>query len=158
MFTSLGFQLANTTNTYSIILLWSLGALMALCGALSYSELGTRLKRSVGEYHFLSELYHPFVGYLSGWVSLTVDFAAPIALAAIALGKYTACYLPVGESMIAVSIVLIATIVHLFSIRQSSKFQDIATLFKVILIVGFVILGFSISKSPNALDFSNSWA
>ncbi|WP_298545764.1 amino acid permease [uncultured Aquimarina sp.] len=157
VFTSLGFQLVNTTNTYSIILLWSLGAIMALCGALSYSELGTLLKRSGGEYHFLSELYHPFVGYLSGWVSLTVGFAAPIALAAIALGKYTSVYIPISESVIAVSVVIIVTIVHLFSIKQSSKFQDIATFFKVALIVGFIIIGLSISETPNALDFSNSW-
>lgn len=157
VFTSLGFQLANTNNTYSIILLWSLGAIMALSGALSYSELGTNLKRSGGEYHFLSKLYHPFVGYLSGWVSLTVGFAAPIALASIALGKYMTIYLPIGESTIAVSIVIIVTIAHLSSIRQSRKFQNIATLFKMVLIVVFIIFGLSISKSPNALDFSSSW-
>ena len=82
IFTSLGFQLVDTINTWSIIILWSLGALMALCGALSYAELGTYWVRSGGEYHFLSKAFHPLLGYLSGWVSLTIGFSAPIALSA----------------------------------------------------------------------------
>ena len=95
VFTSLGFQLADTSNTMSILLLWIVGGLIAMAGAFSYAELGAYFKRSGGEYHYLSELYHPLVGYLSGWVSLTVGFAAPIALAAMAMSAYLAESLPI---------------------------------------------------------------
>src|SRR5690606_10620303 len=88
VFTSLGLQLESLTNTWTILSLWLIGGLIALFGAFSYAELGTRFPRSGGEYHFLSRLYHPFVGYLSGWVSLTVGFAASVALSAMAMGAY----------------------------------------------------------------------
>jgi APA family basic amino acid/polyamine antiporter len=65
VFTSLGFQLASVQNTWSIIILWSLGGIMAVFGAFSYAELGTKLPRSGGEYHFISRSIHPFPGYLS---------------------------------------------------------------------------------------------
>ena len=57
--------------------LWAIGGVCALCGALSYAELGAALPRSGGEYHFLREVYHPAVGFVAGWVSATVGFATP---------------------------------------------------------------------------------
>ena len=142
IFTSLGFQLVSTTNTWSIILLWVLGAIMALCGALSYAELGTHFNRSGGEYHFLSKTYHPLIGYLSGWVSLTVGFAAPVALAAMALGEYTGIYLGISPTMIALFVSVVVTVFHSFSLNTSSKVQNITTGIKILLIVGFIVSGF----------------
>ena len=80
VFTSLGFQLVSTTNATSIALIWLIGGVTALCGAIVYSELGAVMPRSGGEYHFLSRIYHPSLGFLAGWVSLVVGFAAPVAL------------------------------------------------------------------------------
>ena len=71
-----------------------LGGVIALCGALSYAELAAALPRSGGEYNFLSQIYHPALGFMAGFVSVAVGFSAPIALAAIALGKYLAAALP----------------------------------------------------------------
>ena len=65
VFTSLGFQVEIVQNRYAILFLWALGGLNALLGAFAYAELGTHLRRSGGEYHYLSTLYHPFLGYLS---------------------------------------------------------------------------------------------
>ncbi len=66
VFTTLGFQLEYTQSAWSILSLWVLGGLVAFTGALTYAEIATRLPRSGGEYHFLSCIYHPFLGYLSG--------------------------------------------------------------------------------------------
>lgn len=158
VFTSLGFQLADTQNSISILLLWVLGGVIALAGAFSYAELGAFFKRSGGEYHFLTELYHPLVGYLSGWVSLTVGFAAPIALAAMAMSAYLAESIPVSTTWMATCVILFVSIVHSVNIRRSSRFQVFTTALKVILIFGFVILGFVLAPAvPNALDWSSSW-
>ena len=79
VFTSLGFQLLGIQSPFVLMMLWFVGGLTALCGALTYAELGANLPRSGGEYNFLSRLYHPCAGFISGWVSATVGFAAPRA-------------------------------------------------------------------------------
>jgi APA family basic amino acid/polyamine antiporter len=157
VFTSLGFQLASTQNTWTILLLWSIGGVVALAGAFSYAELGAYFKRSGGEYHYLSELYHPVIGYLSGWVSLTVGFSAPVALAAMAMGAYLEQMTGIPPKATAMSMVLLATIAHSFSIRQSSLFQNVLTLLKLLLIIGFVIIGIAVSTEYQALDWSGEW-
>jgi APA family basic amino acid/polyamine antiporter len=94
VFTSLGFQVKDIPSGFSILLLWSVGGIVALCGVFSYSELGAMFPRSSGEYNFLSRAFHPAFGFLAGWVSATVGFAAPVALAAMAFGEYGKSVLP----------------------------------------------------------------
>ena len=84
VFTSLGFQLAEIPSRPAIMLLWLLGGVLSLCGALCYAELSAALPRSGGEYHFLGRIYHPALGFMAGLVSVVVGFAAPCALAAMA--------------------------------------------------------------------------
>ena len=88
VFTSLGFQVGDITSGFALLLLWIVGGAVALCGALCYAELATMLPRSSGEYNFLRRIYHPAFGFVAGWLSATVGFAAPIALAAMAFGVY----------------------------------------------------------------------
>lgn len=157
IFTSLGFQLVNTENTWSILILWSLGALMALCGALSYAELGTYWMRSGGEYHFLSKAYHPILGYLSGWVSLTIGFSAPVALSAMALGEYVAPYLNISGMGLAVFTILTISFIHSISIKRSSMLQNLSTSLKVLLILLFVYIGLTQTPKASALLWDHSW-
>src|SRR6476620_5167537 len=94
VFTSLGFQVQNIPSGFSILLLWTIGGIVALCGVFSYGELGAMFPRSSGEYNFLGRAYHPAFGFIAGWVSATVGFAAPVALAAMAFGEYGRSILP----------------------------------------------------------------
>lgn len=157
IFTSLGFQLVDTTNTWSIIILWSLGALMAICGALSYAELGTYWQRSGGEYHFLSKAFHPALGYLSGWVSLTIGFSAPIALSGMALGKYVAPYIEVSGMVLAIATILIISFLHSLSIKRSSTLQNTTTLLKIVLILLFIYFGATKAPVASAYLWDQSW-
>ena len=70
IFTSLGFQLLDIRSPFVLTMLWLVGGVTALCGALSYAELASRLPRSGGEYNFLSRTYHPLAGFPSPLVSL----------------------------------------------------------------------------------------
>lgn len=157
IFTSLGFQLVATTNTWSITILWIGGALMALCGALSYAELGTYWNRSGGEYHFLSKAFHPILGYLSGWVSLTIGFSAPIALSAMALGKYIAPYSSVSSITLAIAAILIISFFHSLSIQRSSILQNTTTLLKLFLIILLIYFGVTKTSSGSAYLWDQSW-
>ncbi|AEE51988.1 APC family permease [Haliscomenobacter hydrossis] len=141
VFTSLGFQVDIVQNRYAILLLWALGGLNALLGAFAYAELGTHLRRSGGEYHYLSTLYHPFLGYLSGWISVTVGFGASVALTAMAMGFYMTPFLHQNPTFIAFISIVVLSLVHSFSIRQSSLVQNGLTILKVALIVLLIVAG-----------------
>jgi basic amino acid/polyamine antiporter, APA family len=160
VFTSLGFQVVDIKSGFPIELLWALGGVAALCGALTYGELGTALPRSGGEYHLLSKIVHPVVGFLSGWVSATVGFAAPTALAAIAFAKYAAAVFPFIDVVgAAAAIVVFFTALHSVSIAWGSRFTSVLTVFKVILLLVFIGAAFRLPAAqpltalPRAGDF-----
>jgi basic amino acid/polyamine antiporter, APA family len=151
VFTSLGYQIINIKSSFVLLTLWLVGGLAALCGALTYAELASRLPRSGGEYNFLSRLYHPSVGFVSGWVSLTVGFAAPTALAAMTFAAYLDSALVnvvnINRMIAALLLVLVVTFVHGRNHKASGGLQDWFTMIKVALIIGFVILvGVNVSE------------
>jgi APA family basic amino acid/polyamine antiporter len=159
VFTSLGFQVGDLPSGFSLVLLWLVGGIMALCGALSYAELAAAFPRSGGEYNFLSRIYHQAIGFMAGWVSATVGFAAPVALAAMAFGQYLTGVIPGTPPLpMALAVVWLVTIVQLMGIQQASAFQNVSTLLKVALILLFIVAGFAfgerqpISFAPSAAD------
>src|SRR6201999_9202 len=154
VFTSLGFQVKDIPSGFAILLLWTVGGVVALCGVFSYSELGAMFPRSSGEYNFLARAYHPAFGFLAGFVSATVGFAAPVALAAMAFGEYGKSVLP-GTSPVALAIgmVWIVSLVQLTGVKHSSTFQLISTVLKVVLIVAFLAAGFFIG-TPQPVSFA----
>src|SRR5688500_3106836 len=165
VFTSLAYQAADIPSGFAIIILWVIGGIAALTGALCYAEIGALFPRSGGEYHYLSKIYHPSLGFMSGWISATVGFAAPVALAAIALGNYTGFvvlrYVPeewtefmmkltdlplprlnlLFSKYVAAFIILIVSLVHSLSIRGGSRFQNVFTTLKLVMIVVIIISG-----------------
>ncbi|MBR9998344.1 MAG: amino acid permease, partial [Cyclobacteriaceae bacterium] len=147
VFTSLGFQVAEIRSVFALLMLWLIGGLIALSGALSYGELAAALPRSGGEYHFLSKIYHPVLGFLAGWVSILVGFAAPTALAAMAMGSYAQSFVPFAyPGLFAISVVVILSLIHSFQIRFGGKFQRVVTFLKIGLIVFFIASGFFINE------------
>lgn len=153
VFTSLGFQAVELKSGFALLMLWVVGGLVALCGALSYGELAAALPRSGGEYHYLSRIYHPALGFLSGWVSATVGFAAPVALAAMALGRYAQSVWPALEPrVLSVGVVLALTAVHGLSRQTGSRLQVAVTAIKVLVLVVFIGAGFIIA-SPQPVSF-----
>src|SRR5512136_1246678 len=88
IFTTSGLLMKDLHSAAVMLALWVVGGLIALCGALSYGELGAAIPRAGGEYAFLSRLFHPALGFLAGWVSFFVGFSAPIAASAIGFSEY----------------------------------------------------------------------
>jgi len=148
VFTSLGFQVASITSGFALIMLWIVGGATAICGALCYAELATMLPRSSGEYNFLRRIYHPAFGFVAGFLSATVGFAAPCALAAMAFGFYFKAVVP-GAPPLLLGLVAtwIVALVHLGGVRFGSAFHNAWTAFKLALIVAFIGLGFAVGDS-----------
>lgn len=156
-FTSLGFQLSELKSPSTIIVLWILGGLIALCGAFSYAEIGSQISKSGGEYIFLSEIFHPFLGYLSGWISITVGFAAPIALSAIAVIEYFP-YIDFSLKWSSIFLVALITFIHSINLNTSANFQNISTLLKVVLILILITIGFVLPAKPGAIVSNDNLA
>ena len=143
VFTSLGFQLVEIQSIFPLLMLWLIGGIVALCGALTYSELGSALPRSGGEYHLLHRIIHPSIGFAAGIVSATVGFTAPAVLAAMALGSYLKAVFPSLDQTIVASIVIVFFhAIHMKSIRWGTSFQGGSTAIKVGLLFVFIFFGF----------------
>ncbi len=142
VFTSLGFQVGDLPSGFVLLLLWGVGGLCAFCGALAYGELAAALPRSGGEYHFLSRTLHPAVGFMAGWLSATAGFAAPIALAAMAFGRYFNSVFPqVPATVLSLAAVIAVALIHASGLRAAERFQNAATWLKVALILFFIGAG-----------------
>jgi APA family basic amino acid/polyamine antiporter len=178
VFMSLGWQIIAfsrpdgtsllTGSVFPIIMLWIVGGVLALCGALCYAELATALPRSGGEYNFLSRIYHPMVGFCTGLCSASIGFAAPIAASALVFGDYFRRAFPTWAHLlpnntvhlIAFVLVTVVTLCHLRSLRFTGGFQATVTGLTVLLILAFVVFGFStgpqqsVTFLPHAADWN----
>jgi APA family basic amino acid/polyamine antiporter len=169
IFTTSGLLMAGLNNPLLMIGLWVAGGFIALCGALSYGELGASMPGAGGEYLFLSRIFHPIYGFLSGWVSFVVGFSAPIAASAMGFSEYLCRALPglalwtdsagiMNEvwtrKFISVSVIVLFTIIHYRGIKSGAKVQNILTILKVLLIVVLLVAGFSSSEGSFA-NFSS---
>lgn len=158
VFTSVGFQLSSIQNTWSILLLWLIGGLLSLFGAFAYAELGTHFKDSGGDYIYLSRVFHPLMGYLSAWAGLTVGFSAPVALAGMAFTKYLAPFGLQNNMWLAIAVILLIGLMHSFTIKHSSLFQNYSTTIKVLFILILIGIGLILNAHTNgALNFNNAW-
>jgi len=158
VFTSLGFQLLDIRSGFVLLALWAVGGIAAVCGAMTYAELGAAMPRSGGEYNFLTRIYHPAVGFVSGWVSATVGFAGPTALAAMTFAAYGTSVFQVGESPwlekgLAAALVIALTLVHASNRRNSGGLQVVFTILKVGIIVVFCTAAFFAVDTPQPATF-----
>jgi basic amino acid/polyamine antiporter, APA family len=148
VFTSLGFQVIDITSGFALLLLWVIGGIVAICGALSYAELAAMLPRSSGEYNFLRRIYHPAFGFVAGWLAATVGFAAPVALAAMAFGVYFKSIVPGAPSLLlGFCVTWLAAAVHLGGVRFGSAYHNVWTTLKLLLILGLIVAGFTLGDS-----------
>ena len=159
VFTTLGLQVQQTTDGFVLLAMWAIGGLIALAGALTYGELSAAIGGSGGEYRFLGRIYHPTLGAVAGWVSIVAGFAAPVALAAMALGRYAGPLLGVKSTTLGVVAILGATGLHLLTPAIGGRVQVVVTALKVLLIVAFIGVGI-IHGSASGISFaptSQSW-
>src|SRR5262245_48374257 len=163
IFTTTGFLAADLAQPQLVIGIWIVGAILALAGALCYSELGTNFPRSGGEYVYLSEAWGPAWGFIDGWISFFAGFSAPIAAAALAFCAYVAQFFPSlspdsasvvvplgfaqlrlgGAQLTACGLVATFTAINLTNISRVEKLQIVLTVTKLLVIATFLFVGLS---------------
>ena len=171
IFTTTGFLAGDLGDVSTVLAIWVVGAMCALAGAFCYSELGINFPSSGGEYVYLTEAFGPAAGFMVGWISFVAGFSGPIALAALAFAEYVGYFFPsikqasaqtafvgltVGPpQIIACAVVILFTVLNLFGIDKISKIQNVLTAVKLIVITGFVVLGF-VAGNGNWANFSQA--
>lgn len=161
VFTSLGFQIPAMSDNFAIIMLWVTGGIVALCGALTYAEIATRLKESGGEYTFLSKIYHPAFGFSSAFVSLFAGFAIPVAANALTLGIYASpmfgfddnSFLSIGNyhleyyKFVSIAVIVFVSIIHIGGVAVGGHAQNFFTGLKMALILFFCLAPLFVTSS-----------
>ena len=164
IFTTTGFLAGNLGSAPLVVAIWFVGAGLAFAGALCYSELGINFPRSGGEYVYLTEAWGPSWGFLTGWVSFFAGFSAPIAAAALAVSEYLSHFNPALSTQsdasnvvlgpltlrlgpgqwLACLLVALFTALNVFGLRPAARAQNFLTATKVLVVVAFVALGFTL--------------
>jgi APA family basic amino acid/polyamine antiporter len=141
VFVSAGFM-ADTMSFGLILLAWLVGGMLAMAGARAYAAVAELVPRSGGEYRYLSDLVHPWLGYLAGWTSLLAGFSMPVATSAGTAGPFAATLIPgLDPRIFAAGIIVAVTLLHALDLGVSKVAQDALAWAKVVLIVGFIVVG-----------------
>jgi APA family basic amino acid/polyamine antiporter len=145
-----------------ILVVWALGGLLTLAGALSYAELGALYPRAGGMYHYLKEAYGPLWGFLYGWASFLIIMSGGLAAMAVAFGEYLGSFVPwfsTGNTLLSVPVlgwtwsvsggqvaaalaILVLTAINHAGLREGAGVQNFLTLFRIGSIVAFVGVAF----------------
>ncbi len=158
VFTSLGFQVQGLSSPSVVLLLWLAGGVAAFCGAICYAELAAMFPRSSGDYNFLTHSFGPAVGFIAGWLSATIGFSAPVALAAMALGEYAKSFWPSASPMLlGLGSILLVSMIHLTGVRQGSVFQIASTALKLAVIAALIIFGAIAGLRAPAVQLTGSF-
>jgi APA family basic amino acid/polyamine antiporter len=141
IFLSSGYM-AQTMSAGPILWAWAAGAALAMVGARAYAELAQHVPKNGGEYRYLTELMHPAVGYVAGWVTVIIGFAQPTAINALAAAAFLDTLVPVGHGrLVAATAIILIAAGHAQGQSSSKGFQNFLVLVKATLLVGFAVLG-----------------
>jgi APA family basic amino acid/polyamine antiporter len=166
IFATTGFMAGDLGSAKLILAVWLAGAVFALAGALSYSELGINFPSSGGEYVYLTRAFGPAWGFMTGWISFFAGFSAPIALAALAFSDYLGYFYPAlkqanapyvfgsgpftvrlgGGQAVACLLIAGFSVLNCLGVRRTAKVQNTLTGTKLVVIIGFIALGFLMGK------------
>ncbi len=166
IFATTGILAGQLGDAHLILLCWFIGAVFALCGALSYSELGINFPSSGGEYVYLTRAYGPTWGFVTGWVSFFAGFSAPIALAALAFADYVGHFFPAfkqanaqftigsgalslevgGAQLLASALIAVFTVLNCLGVGRTAKVQNVLTGTKLVVIASFILIGFLVGS------------
>ncbi|MBM2840239.1 MAG: amino acid permease-associated region [Bacteroidetes bacterium] len=132
-------------STSLVLLVWVVGGIVSLFGALSVAELGAMMPKAGGQYVYLREAYGPLWGFLYGWAAFTVIMTAAIAAIAVGFATYLGYFIPLDESglkIVAIASIILLTAINCLGARAGAAAQNIFTMLKIGAFVLLVLLAF----------------
>ena len=141
-----------TGSSSLFFLVWILGGIVSLFGALSVAELGAAMPQAGGQYVYLNEAYGPIWGYLYGWSAVAVINTASIAAVGVAFSEYLGFFFPISDASIkgiAIVTIVLLTIINIVDVKSGARFQNLFTLSKLGAIFGIILLGLVMEGGTN---------
>jgi len=171
IFLTPGVMAATLPSEPLLLLAWVVGGALAICGGLTYAEMGAMFPRSGGLYVFLEEAYGPLVAFLFGWAGLLVILTGSVATVAVGFAKYFSYFVPaLGTDRIAFSLplpggswtisagqILAATsilalgAVNYVGIQAANRLQSVLTVVKIAALAALPILALALHPSSVSL-------
>ena len=133
-----------TASSSLFFMVWILGGVVSLFGALSVAELGAAMPKAGGQYVFLNEAYGPVWGYLYGWSAVVVINTASMAAVGVAFAEYLKFFYPISDlavKEIAICSIILLTIINIVDVKSGARFQNVFTFAKLGAILGVILLG-----------------
>lgn len=175
----------SVPNPWGMLSIWLAGGVLAFAGAMAYAELATVYPRAGGEYIYLSEAFGPRAGFLTGWTSFVAGFSGAIAASSVGLASYLGRFVPAAgdvspilelktglvtftvtpQAIVAITAIVGLSVIHVIGLKPGRFVQNILAALKVLLLIAFVVVGFSIGKgdisnfssTDGATIFPSSW-
>ena len=148
-------------NAVLLLAVWALGGIIALTGALTFSELGGMFPRSGGVYVYLKEAFGPLTGFLYGWAILLVITTGALAGLSVAFAEYMKLFFPAmtetDKTLLAAATLLGLTVFNMFGVHLSQGMAGLFTVLKLLAIGAIIVVGFVYYDPQHVqLDFSLS--
>ncbi len=153
-----------------VFVVWVVGGLLSLAGALSYAELAAAMPEAGGEYVYLREAYGPVWGFLYSWTQMWVAKSGSIATLATGFFYYLTNFLPqlngtllvvplpIGAhgapleirygQIFAMALILFLAGVNYFGVKVGGEVQVVVTVIKVALIFFIIVVGLGWGHKP----------
>jgi len=151
-----------------LLVAWAITGVITIIAALSYGELAAMMPKAGGQYVYIREAFNPFSGFLYGWTFFTVIQTGTIAAVAMAFAKFMGVLVPwFSESnllfqagafkistvhLLAILLILVLTYNNMLGIKNAKWVQNFFTLIKVVLLVGFILIGLFIARNLPAIE------
>ena len=175
----------SVPNAWGMLSIWLAGGVLAFAGAMAYAELATVYPRAGGEYIYLNEAFGPRAGFLTGWTSFVAGFSGAIAASSVGLASYLGRFVPAAgdvstllelntglvtftvspQAVVAITAIVGLSVIHVIGLKPGRFVQNILAALKVLLLIAFVVIGFSIGKgeienfsSDGGTVLPSSWA
>ena len=137
-----------TLSSSLFFLVWIIGGIVSLFGALSVAELGAAMPKAGGQYVFLNKAYGPLWGFLYGWTAVAVINTASIAAVAMAFSEYLGFFFVLSRfeiKVIAILSIVILTIINIIDVKSGARFQNLFTYTKISAISIVILLGLTLN-------------
>jgi APA family basic amino acid/polyamine antiporter len=143
-------EVARHVSTPLLIVgVWVIGGVIALAASFVYAELAARRPEVGGQYAYLRDAYGPVPAFLYGWALLLVIQSGGMAAVAITFARYFGdlVHLPLNDSLVAVVVLALLTMINCLGVRSGSNVQSGLMLLKILAIAGLVLAGLTLAPT-----------